>query len=128
MGMDHTDTIMGGGDYMLLDDDAVDAAVQDDLDQEMYDDSGLKKPKRKKDSSDLTRYFQYQQDNARKESQVTNDQAAEYETDSASESDGDLDEGEHADEETEEATGLVAIQTARRSRRRGTVIDESGSE
>ena len=42
--------------YLMLDDDAMDAAVRDDLEQEMNDD-GLKKHKRKKTGLDLARHM-----------------------------------------------------------------------
>ena len=34
---------MSGGEYLMLDDDVVDAAVRDDLEQEISDNSGMKR-------------------------------------------------------------------------------------
>ena len=45
---------------VMLDDDAVDAGVQKDLDEEMWDDAGYTRNKRITKSAELARYDEHQ--------------------------------------------------------------------
>ena len=117
---------MLGEQTILLDDDAVDAGVQDDLDQEMWQDVGRKRPKRGKVSDDLQRYLSYQQDGTSGASNDEDEDAGRSEEDDSDEAD---DTEDAADvEDKAEAENLVRKQHCNRQRRRAAVIDDSDSD
>ena len=107
---------------VMLDDDAVDAGVQDDMDQEMWQDVGQKTAKRQKQSDELKRYLHFQH----QRTQQAGGDSTEDEDDSTDDEDEDAD----ACGEDEEAEELATRQSKQRTRRRaeGTRIIDSDSD
>ena len=104
---------------VMLDDDAVDAGVQKDLDEEMWDDAGYTRNKRITKSAELARYDEHQ-DSRKTEAQDDCD----IENGPCDNSDDDDAEDDRAMEEEEEerARRLVETQAKQRSMRSRRIV------
>ena len=121
-----TCTGMSGEPMVLLDDDAVDAGVQDDLDEEMWEDAGDKNKRRKK-RAELTRYDEYQQSQKNPKGPQQEEHADVNEDDANDLQECVEDEGECVEDEDEEGSELVARQARQRKRagKRSCTISDS---
>ena len=103
---------------VLLDDDAVDAGVQDHLDEEMWEDAGDQNKRRKK-KAELTRYDEYQQSQKKPKGPQQEERADVNEDDANGLEACVKDEGECVEDECGEGSELFARQ-ARQRKRAGT--------
>ena len=103
---------------VLLDDDAVDAGVQDDLDEEMWADADAAAIKRKKKSAELARYEQYQESRRNgAECERVCELACQEESNEHDAHEDNEDEDIVAEEEEEEQERATALTTAQANRR-----------
>ena len=111
---------------VMLDDDAVDAGVQNDLDEEMWEDAGYSCKKRKTKSAELARYQEHQKS---RKTEARDDCENDNDTDDNSDDDDAQEDHAVEDEEDAKARRLVETQARQRSiRSRRIVMSDSESE